>query len=190
MSKLYFIFLQIVQQLSGKKKRFIHMLRAPMDEWCMPPRPEVRPVKMTGDRLLQHVVGRSILRAPSALNILQELSRGIATSLMSDDTEVPPTTCIHEASKAGNMGFVFLLLQYRPTLVHIIDQDGNTPLHVAAMTGNIAILTLLYEVGAKLNCFNNIGLTPKQLAEQYSSPATVAALATLEEVSNEERTFF
>ncbi|EGD79524.1 hypothetical protein PTSG_10094 [Salpingoeca rosetta] len=173
--------IKVVQQLSGKKKRYNMMLRAPGDDWSMPPRPLVRPVTLNGGRILHHVVGKEALSGPNALMLLQDIACSMAGAMLSDDTDPPATTCMHEACRTGNMGAVLMLLQYRSTLVHVTDQHGNTPLHVAAMAGQIAVATLLYEAGARLHVTNKRGLTPRALADVQGSQAAISTLINFEE---------
>lgn len=49
------------------------------------------------------------------------------------------------------------------------DEQGNTPLHYAAMQGNIAIIRMLLHAGADRTIVNNHGQPPQQLASAKAS---------------------
>jgi len=50
------------------------------------------------------------------------------------------------------------------------DRTGNTPLHAAAQSGNVAMIQLLVERGAKLDAKNNGGFMPLDLAMGKGAP--------------------
>ncbi|KAL9054053.1 MAG: hypothetical protein Q9162_004382 [Coniocarpon cinnabarinum] len=57
-----------------------------------------------------------------------------------------------------------------------IDEDGNTPLHLAAMGPNADILNDLLEQGASVHARNNAEQTPIEIAAQHQNSAHVQAL--------------
>ncbi len=52
------------------------------------------------------------------------------------------------------------LLEKDHTLIHEIDLNGDLPLHIAARTGNVAIVKILIEYDATIGRRNYDGLTP------------------------------
>ena len=66
------------------------------------------------------------------------------------------------------MGIARLMLQHEITLVHSADPSGNTPLHVAAENGHLAVVKVLCEAGAMIDRLNHAGQAPVDLATQHS----------------------
>jgi len=62
------------------------------------------------------------------------------------------------AAKNGNLKLMYILLDKSKNL-NIVDNRGNTPLHVAAKAGNWEIVQLLITKGFKLIIANNKGYT-------------------------------
>ncbi|WGJ62752.1 ankyrin repeat domain-containing protein [Wolbachia endosymbiont of Frankliniella intonsa] len=69
------------------------------------------------------------------------------------------------AIKNGHKKIVELLLSIEGINVNIGDKIGNTPLHIAAITGRKEIARLLLAKGADANIKNLSGDTPLQIAE-------------------------
>jgi ankyrin repeat protein len=59
------------------------------------------------------------------------------------------------------------------------DDDGHTPLHIAAMHGRYAVVELLVARGANMDEENDEGLTPRHLINLFvhHSSASVSAAA-------------
>jgi ankyrin repeat protein len=71
---------------------------------------------------------------------------------------------IHDAARKGDVKKVKALLQADPTLVSSKDNEGNTPLHLAALHGETAVAAALIDAGADVNAKNNYGaFTPGDL---------------------------
>ena len=60
--------------------------------------------------------------------------------------------------------------------INAIDKDENTPLHLAAMSGNIGIANILIENGADVNARKDDGYTPLHYAAWASSTDMVNIL--------------
>lgn len=52
--------------------------------------------------------------------------------------------------------------------IHLVDFDGNTPLHVAAMHGHMEVFSYLHSNGAVIDRENKAGETPLDLAKAYN----------------------
>jgi ankyrin repeat protein len=71
---------------------------------------------------------------------------------------------IHDAARKGDGKKVTALLQADPKLVNDRDSNGDTPLHVAALHNQLAIVQLLLQAGADVNAKNSYGaFTPGDL---------------------------
>jgi ankyrin repeat protein len=77
---------------------------------------------------------------------------------------------IHEAARKGDVKKVAALLQSDPKLVADQDNNGDTPLHVAALHGQLAVAQALIAAGADVNAKNSYGaFTPGDLWGVFSS---------------------
>lgn len=64
---------------------------------------------------------------------------------------------IHDAARKGDANKIKALLQQDPKLVSDKDTDGDTPLHVAALHGQVAAVQALLDAGADVNAKNSYG---------------------------------
>jgi ankyrin repeat protein len=77
---------------------------------------------------------------------------------------------IHDAARKGDVKKLKELLQADPKLVSAKDNDGDTPLHVAALHGQLAAAQFLIGAGADVNAKNNYPpFLPDDLNQVYSS---------------------
>ena len=65
--------------------------------------------------------------------------------------------------KVGNKEIVLKILKSNRHLIDQVDEDGNTPLHYAAL-GDLGLIRSLIELGATVNVANKHGYTPIMLA--------------------------
>jgi ankyrin repeat protein len=78
---------------------------------------------------------------------------------------------IHDAARKGDVKKVQALLQSDPKLVNEKDNLGDTPLHVAALHGQLEVAQVLIAAGADVNAKNNYApFTPGDLWP-YLSPS-------------------
>jgi hypothetical protein len=84
-----------------------------------------------------------------------------------------PAFCgeIHDAAEAGDMAKVKALLKKNSKLVSSKDNDGDTPLHIAALNGHKDMLELLLANKADVNAKNKNGRTPLHWAAGYKNIA-------------------
>jgi ankyrin repeat protein len=83
-----------------------------------------------------------------------------------------PAFCgpIHDAARKGDANKIKALLQADPKLVSDRDKNGDTPLHVACLHGQMAAVQVLIDAGADVNAKNNYGaFTPGDLWGVFSS---------------------
>src|ERR1035438_2724457 len=64
---------------------------------------------------------------------------------------------VHDAARKGDLNKVKALLQSDPKLVSDVDSKGDTPLHVAALHGELAVAQALLDAGADVNVKNHYG---------------------------------
>ncbi len=77
---------------------------------------------------------------------------------------------IHDAARKGDANKVKALLQQDPKLLNDKDNNGDTPLHVAALHGQVAAVQALLDAGADVNAKNNYGpFTPGDLWDKVLS---------------------
>jgi ankyrin repeat protein len=67
---------------------------------------------------------------------------------------------IHEAVKDNNLPEIRLLIKNNPNLVLSKDEDGFTPLHLAAANGYKSMVEFLLSIKADVNAKDNAGSTP------------------------------
>jgi ankyrin repeat protein len=73
-------------------------------------------------------------------------------------------SAIHDAARKGDVNKVKELLQSDPKLASDRDKLGDTPLHSAALHGQLATAQVLLDAGADVNAKNNYGaFTPEDL---------------------------
>jgi len=71
---------------------------------------------------------------------------------------------IHDAALNGDINKVKSLLAKNPKLIKAKDNEGMTPLHMAAAAGQKEVAELLIAKGADVNAKSNDGVTPLQMA--------------------------
>ncbi|XP_028423351.1 ankyrin repeat domain-containing protein 49 isoform X5 [Perca flavescens] len=86
---------------------------------------------------------------------------------------VRPQQCFH-CSLHTDLSTVHRLLAADPLLVHCCDEDGYTPLHRAAYSGHVAVVSALIAAGSKVNPRTIDGWTPLHSACRWSR-VTVAS---------------
>ncbi len=77
---------------------------------------------------------------------------------------------IHDAARKGDANKLKALLQSDAKLVSGRDKNGDTPLHLACLHGQLAAAQVLIDAGADVNAKNNYGaFTPGDLGAVFSS---------------------
>lgn len=77
---------------------------------------------------------------------------------------------IHDAARKGDANKIKALLQADPKLVSDRDKNGDTPLHIACLHGQMAAAQVLIDAGADVNAKNNYGaFTPGDLGSVFGS---------------------
>lgn len=96
-------------------------------------------------------------------DILSELRAKYTEPKEGQELEVPAAatvTEIHNASLSGDLVKVKELLEADPNLINAVDDEGRTPLHLAAGSGHNEIVELLLAKGAAINAQKDDGMTP------------------------------
>ena len=98
---------------------------------------------------------------------------GIGAAL---NTSVSASHVLGPVIFSNGPGDMVRLLHEHHADVDAVDSDGNTPLHVAAQRGNVAVLDVLLAFGANVYARNHSGKTPLHLAAAYSQRRAVRLL--------------
>ena len=85
----------------------------------------------------------------AALHIAGTLLIGLACAVMAR------ADAIHDAARKGDLKKTQALIQADPTVVKSKDNLGDTPLHVAALHGNVDVAKALIDAGADVNAKNS-----------------------------------
>jgi ankyrin repeat protein len=91
------------------------------------------------------------------------------------------TSCLHSAASRGIHGVIAKVLEYRASGGSVdidqLDNDGQSPLHLAAEAHSAEIIKLLLRAGAELDRRStSTGATPLMLAARAGRDATAKAL--------------
>jgi len=70
---------------------------------------------------------------------------------------------IISSNESANIDLIKLLIQKKADM-EAKDRDGNTPLHAAISTGNLTVMKMLLESGAKINSTNKFGFSSLHMA--------------------------
>ena len=88
-------------------------------------------------------------------------------------------SALHKAAYWGHDDTVEFLLKELKVNVNVADKSGNTPLHDAARFGHLGVAKILVNSGASLSMKNKNGMTPIDLAKEYTKDAIVPILSKL-----------
>lgn len=176
--------MKVVQQLSGKKRKFANMLRDEKDqlaaEWALPPRPELSQITMPPHGVVRHVLGGEVLQGKTSVDLLLSLAEEIAGREVHSSEE----TALHVACRMGHIGIVRTLLQVELSLISMRLPTGDSPLHIAAQKGHAAVCDVLFQAGARLQALNHRGQTAQTMARLNGHMALAEHLAGLEFIEN------
>jgi len=143
----------------------------------LPQLPEVIEVPSSPARAVRHVLGRRQLQAGNAVSLLQNIAGEVAQLQLGEGGS---ESALHQAASQGNLGVCMLLLQSEITLVHSRDEEGNTPMHLAARNNHLEVVRLLYQCGGLATAADNLNRSPMEVAR------VLAALPILEFLAREE----
>lgn len=92
------------------------------------------------------------------------LDAGADTSTVAEATK---TSILHMAAEFGHPQVLEELLARKKWDIHVREQQGLTPLHVAAFAGNVDCFKILVEKGANIKAVGDLGESVLHLAVQY-----------------------
>jgi ankyrin repeat protein len=100
---------------------------------------------------------------------------GIDVNSVEDPLNVdePITSALHHAVQLGNTEIINLLLRVPNIQLNILDRNGQTPLHVAAINQNNAIVDQLIRAGAQVNIQDAQGMTALMYAARQDAPLSL-----------------
>jgi ankyrin repeat protein len=73
-------------------------------------------------------------------------------------------TAMHIAAIWGHVNVIKLLMELDDQIINIVNNNGDTPLHMAVTNNRVNVTTMLCEYGADLDITNNYGRTPLHIA--------------------------
>ena len=76
------------------------------------------------------------------------------------------TTLLHAACQNGSAGLVKLISKHVSSTIWMVDDNGDTPLHVCARLGKTECVKALLELNPPVMVRNSLGKTPKDVAEK------------------------
>eukprot|EP00743_Colponemidia_sp_Colp-15_P006851 GILK01007388.1.p1 GENE.GILK01007388.1~~GILK01007388.1.p1 ORF type:complete len:315 (-),score=45.49 GILK01007388.1:242-1186(-) len=97
-------------------------------------------------------------------------------------------TCMHFATKANSVELMDLLYAFDSDLLNRSNNQGNTPLHVAATEGKLEAAVFLIKRGADLNVKNSKRETPYDIVRHHGRMADLhsAEMANLLKVARDK----
>lgn len=94
----------------------------------------------------------------------------IKSSKKKDNPELEKQINVIDRIKEGNLEKFKSLIQSDPTIINkIVNEEGDTPLHIACLEEKIDLVELLIKRGADINASNKSGLSPLHYASTNSS---------------------
>ena len=139
--------------------------------------------ELCGDSRMQVLVGeQSPLHIAVCLGLMPLVEKALSDSTKATNNNWSP---LHLAAKFISGAYKILIAKCERSLLTHTDQDGNTPLHEAAIYGHLPMLKALVEKFAELergtrsdevNKKNRLGNTPLHLAIQFDHPDMVEFL--------------
>src|SRR5437016_4148763 len=88
---------------------------------------------------------------------------------LDQDPEQPPTS-IFDAAASGDMAQLSELLDRHPDLVNALGEQRRSPLHWAAVQGQVEAAELLLARGADVHVRDDWGATPLSCVGTYEEP--------------------
>jgi ankyrin len=111
------------------------------------------------------------------LNVFQVLKARVAPS--SKRGKENATTLMHTAALHGHVAMTRQLLKLRRDAIHIQDETGKNPLHLAAMMGHSRIVNILVNAGSNVHAQDRTRMTPLHLAAEDGDEEIVKILLRL-----------
>ncbi|KAL7803511.1 hypothetical protein V8C44DRAFT_353064 [Trichoderma aethiopicum] len=121
--------------------------------------------------LSRHPVGLAAAAARLGLTVLMQRvikEEGIWLWLKDAMTHRVGRPLLHIAAEFGHAPLISLLIKDHKAHVNGKDEDGNTPLHIAALRGHLDVVKMLVENGARIDSRDHYGQTPLFKTMKYS----------------------
>eukprot|EP00945_MAST-04E_sp_MAST-4E-sp1_P004111 g4111.t1 len=84
--------------------------------------------------------------------------------------------------QGNDINAISRLLNANGNLINVTDSKSNTPLMIAARSGNASVIRTLLKYGADLNCANGEGFTPVELATRHGHFRCVETLLQVRQI--------
>ena len=124
-------------------------------------------------------VAAAVCAAPSVLNAETNRCDCPAPSFGADGAD-PPGHChaenaLLDAASAGDLDVVNHLITVHMADVHVTSSVGHTPLHNAAVSGHVSVVSALLAAGADVNATTSAGETPLRVSHADAAALLIAA---------------
>ena len=138
-------------------------------------------IELCGDSRMEALAGeQTVLNIAVCLGLMPLVEKALSDSVRGASSNRSP---LHLAARFISGAYEILISQGRPSLLTDSDQDGNTPLHEAAISGHLSMLKALVKrftrdtaYSNEINKKNHSGNTPLHLAFQFDHTEIVELL--------------
>ena len=138
-------------------------------------------VELCGDSRMEVLVGEQTpLHIAVCLGLMPLVEKALSEFTQGASSYWSP---LHLAAKFISGAYKILIDKSEPSLLTVADQDGNTPLHEAAISGHSSMLGALVKIFAgnraysnEINKKNHSGNTPLHLAFQFDQTEIIELL--------------
>ena len=124
-------------------------------------------VQKHGTGILKYTAGGTTLLRDIVRYSRYELAVMLVKEFGTSVRDLEGQSLLHIACQGGNFSLIRLISKHFPSTVWMVDDNGDTPLHVCAHHCQTGCVKALLEFDPPVMVRNNLGQTPKDVAEKY-----------------------